>query len=200
MLLIGNHVGGSRPGPEPVDDAEATHQMTTTRPGQPPPNFGQLVDTYQAEILRYLRRLTGDPATADGLFQDTFLRAFKAFSRLRAQTHHRAWLYRIATNRFLNHRRSRRRSVEDTLVGDVRSRAASPVAAHERAMMAERLRQAVARLPRRQRAAFVQRQLHGFSYREVSDALGGTETAARANVYQAVRRLRRDLAAWRRKT
>ena len=200
MLLIGNHVGGSRPGPEPVDDVEATHQMTTTRPGQPPPDFGQLVDTYQVEILRYLRRLTGDPATADGLFQDTFLGAFKAFSRLRAQTHHRAWLYRIATNRFLNHRRSRRRSVEDTLVGDVRSRAASPVAAHERAMMAERLRQAVARLPRRQRAALVQRQLHGFSYREVSDALGGTETAARANVYQAVRRLRRDLAAWRRKT
>jgi RNA polymerase sigma-70 factor (ECF subfamily) len=200
MVLIGDHVGGSRLDPDPVDDVEATHQMTNTGPGQPPPDFGQLVDTHQAEILRYLRRLTGDPATADDLFQDTFLRAFKAFSRLRAQTNHRAWLYRIATNRFLNHRRSRRRSVEDTLVGDVRSRTPSPVAAHERAMVAERLRQAIARLPRRQRAAFVQRQLHGFSYREVSAALGGTETAARANVYQAVRRLRRDLATWWRTT
>jgi RNA polymerase sigma factor (sigma-70 family) len=67
-------------------------------------------------------------------------------------------------------------------------------------MVAERLRQAIARLPRRQRAAFVQRQRHGFSYREVSAALGGTETAARANVYQAVRRLRRDLATWWRTT
>ena len=200
MLLIGNHVGGSQPDPGPVDDVEATHQITNTRLGQTPPDFGQLVDTYQADILCYLRRLTGDPATADDLFQGTFLRAVKAFSRLRAQTNHRVWLYRIATNRFLNHRRSRRRSVEDTLVGDVRSRTPSPVAAHERAMVAERSRHAIARLPRRQRAAFVQRQLHGFSYREVSAALGGTETAARANVYQAVRRLRRDLATWWRTT
>jgi RNA polymerase sigma-70 factor (ECF subfamily) len=174
--------------------------MTHSPSGGSPPDFGQLVDTYQTEILCYLRRLTADPAIADDLFQDTFLRAFKAFSRLRAKTNHRAWLYRIATNRFLNYRRSRRRSVEDALLADARSRTPSPGAAHERAVVADRLRVAIGRLPKRQRAAFVQRQLHGFSYREVSAALGGTETAARANVYQAIRRLRRDLAGWRRTT
>lgn len=198
--VIGNHIDGRDLTEAQLIMSKATQQMTDSGSDEPPPDFGRLVDTYQTEILRYLRRLTGDPATADDLFQDTFLRAFKAFSRLRTQANHRAWLYRIATNRFLNYRRSRRRSVEDPLVRDVRSRAPSPVAEHERAMAADRLRQAITRLPKRQRAAFVQRQLHGFSYREVSAALGGTETAARANVYQAVRRLRRDLAAWRRAT
>jgi DNA-directed RNA polymerase specialized sigma24 family protein len=64
--------------------------MTTTRQTEAQNDFGLLVDTYQTEILRYLRRLTGDGATADDLFQDTFLRAFKAFSRLRSNPNHRA--------------------------------------------------------------------------------------------------------------
>jgi hypothetical protein len=91
-------------------DRRRLHHMMTTCQTEAQNDFGLLVDTYQTEMLRYLRRLTGDAATADDLFQDTFLRAFKAFSRLRSNPNHRAWLYRIATNRFLNHRRRRRRS------------------------------------------------------------------------------------------
>jgi RNA polymerase sigma-70 factor (ECF subfamily) len=196
--VIANDVDGGELTQTQLTMSKAAHQMTDSPSRQRPPDFGQVVDIYQTEILCYLRRLTGDPATADDLFQDTFLRAFKAFSRSRTHANHRAWLYRIATNGFLNYRRSRRRSVEDALDSGMRSPAPTPVAAHERAIVAETLRQAITRLPKRQRAAFVQRQLHGFSYREVSAALGGTETAARANVYRAVRRLRRDLAAWRR--
>ncbi len=154
------------------------HHMTTTRQTDPQNDFGLLLDTYQTEIPRYLRRLTGDAATADDLFQDTFLRAFKAFSRLRANPNHRAWLYRIATNRFLNHRRRRRHGVEVPLAADIRSRTPSPAAIHEHATVAATLRQAIARLPKRQRAAFIQRQLHGFSYKEVSAVLGCTQTAA----------------------
>jgi RNA polymerase sigma-70 factor (ECF subfamily) len=174
--------------------------MTTTRQTEAQNDFGLLVDTYQTEILRYLRRLTGDGATADDLFQDTFLRAFKAFSRLRSNPNHRAWLYRIATNRFLNHRRRGWYRVEVPLAAEIRSRTPSPAAIHERATVADTLRQAIAHLPKRQSAAFIQRQLHGFNYKEVSAVLGCTETAARANVYQAVRRLRRELVALRRTT
>ena len=140
------------------------------------------------------------PRRPHDLFQDTFLRAFKAFSRLRSNPNHRAWLYRIATNRFLDHRRSGRHGVEVPLAVEIRNRAPSPAAVHERTTVADTLRQAIARLPKRQRAAFIQRQLHGFNYKEVSAVLGCTETAARANVYQAVRRLRRGLVVVRRTT
>ena len=170
--------------------------MATTGSGRSPGDFGELVDMHQAEILRYLRRLTGNPATVEDLFQDTFLRAFGGFTRLRPGSNHRAWLYRIATNLFLNHRRAGCRRAEVGLTPELPSNGASPSTAHDGAAALAALRQAVGWLPRRQRAAFIQRQLHGLSYREVGAAIGYSDAAARANVYQAVRRLRRELANW----
>ena len=171
--------------------------MATTGPKHPPGDFGELVDMHQTEILRYLRRLTGNPTTAEDLFQDTFFRAFGGFTRLRPGSNHRAWLYRIATNLFLKHRRARGRRAEVALPPELPTNGPLPSTAHDDAAALAALRLAIGGLPRRQRAAFIQRQLHGLSYREVGAALGCTEAAARANVYQAVRRLRRELATIR---
>ena len=71
----------------------------------------------------------------------------------------------------------------------------SATAAYDVASTAAVFRRAMAGLPRRQRAAFLQRNLQGFSYRHVAAALGCSPAAARANVYQAVRRLRRELGS-----
>ena len=167
--------------------------MATTTSGRAPADFGELVDMYQTEILGYIRRLTGNPATAEDLFQDTFLRAFGGFAQLRPGSNHRAWLYRIATNLFLNHRRARGRRAEVALTLELPSRGSSPSTAYDGVVGLTALRRAIVGLPRRQRAAFIQRQLHGLSYRDVGAALGCSAAAARANVYQAVRRLRREL-------
>jgi RNA polymerase sigma-70 factor (ECF subfamily) len=171
--------------------------MATTRRSPPPRDFGELVDRYQAEMLRYLRRLTGDPTAAEDLFQDTFLRAFGGFPKLQSGSNHRAWLYRIATNLFLNHQRAGGRRAEVALPPELPSRGPSPATAQDGSAALDALRLAIGTLPRRQRAAFIQRQLHGLSYRDVGAALGCTEAAARASVYQAVRRLRRELTPLR---
>ena len=147
---------------------------------------------HQTEILGYLRRLTGNPTAAEDLFQDTFLRASRGFTRLRPGSNHRAWLYRIATNLFLNHRRAAGRRAEVALPPELISTRPSSCTVHDGAATLAAVRLAIGRLPRHQRAAFIQRQLHGLSYREVGTALGCTAAAARANVYQAVRRLRRE--------
>ena len=170
--------------------------MVTTTSRCAPADFGELVDRHQTEILSYVRRLTGNAATAEDLFQDTFLRAFGGFARLRPGSNHRAWLYRIATNLLLNHRRARGRRAEVALTSELPSRGSSPSTVHDGVVDRAALRRAIGGLPRRQRAAFIQRQLHGLSYRDVAAALGCSEAAARANVYQAVRRLRRELANW----
>ena len=163
--------------------------MGKTGPTRSVRSFGRFVDDHQAEVLRYLRRLTGNAADAEDLFQETFLRALPRFGHLRAGSNHRAWIYRIATNAFLNHRRSARRRGEIDL-DEFRRRSA----AHRDAMVTKSAyRREVARLPPRQRTAFIQRVVMGLTYSEVAAAMGSTQTAARANVSQAVRRLRREL-------
>ena len=134
--------------------------------------FGALVDAHQAEVLRYLRRLTGNAADAEDLFQETFLRALPAFRRLRRGTNHRAWVYRIATNVFLNHRRRLGRRSEVPLEGPLPSVDASPAARYRVRMTAEVCRRAICALPPKQRAAFVQRNVLGWNYAQIADALG----------------------------
>ena len=103
------------------------------------------MDIHQTEILRYLRRLMGNPTTAEDLFQDTFLLAFCGFARLRPGSNHRAWLYRIATNLFLNHRRAGGRRAEVGLIPELPSKEASPSTAHDGAAALADLRKAVGR-------------------------------------------------------
>ena len=156
--------------------------------------FADLVDAYQTEILRYLRRLTGDLAEADDLFQETFLRALSAFDRLKTGSNHRAWIYRIATNAFLNHRRRQRRHQDVPLGVDLATPGRSPDHLHQARATAMACHAAVVSLPPKQRAAFVQRNVLGWDYARIAEAMGCTRAAARANVYQAARRLRRLLA------
>lgn len=134
-------------------------------PSRSYPTFGALVDAFEAELYRYVLRLTGNRDEADDLFQETLLHALQAFNRLRPRSNHRAWLYRIATDAFLNSCR------------------------------AARCIRAITCLPPRQRAAFVQRALEGCAFPEIVTALGCSQAAARANVHQAARRLRSILGS-----
>ena len=154
--------------------------------------FGEVVDAHQVEVMRYLCRLTSNGAEAEDLFQETFLRALPAFGRLRAGSNHRAWLYRIATYVFLNDRRAASRRKDTPLVVDVPEPRRAETT-QDRHAIPDVYHQAISRLPRRQRAAFVQRKLLRRTYAEIASSMGGSETGARANVYQAVRRLRRQL-------
>lgn len=153
------------------------------------PSLSDLVERHRAEVLAYLVRLLGDRDDAQDACQDTFLRAHRAFARLAPDSNHRAWLYRIATNSALNARRRSRRQGRrfDMDVDTLPARRAEPVAARERLRAVAR---AVQTLPTRQRAALMLRQFQGLDYAEIAATLGGTEAGARANVYQALKKLR----------
>ena len=64
--------------------------------------FAEIVEHYQAPILRYLYRLTGDYQMAQDLAQDTFLQAYKGILKTKADLSLKAWLYRIATTTHYN--------------------------------------------------------------------------------------------------
>ena len=156
------------------------------------PSFDDVLARYQAEIYRFATHLTRNRADADDLYQETLLKAYRAFERLDGAANHRAWLYRIATNSFLSDRRKRGR--EDLLDGAAAE--AIPAAATDHAARLdarELLREVdafVAALPLKQRVALVQRKYHDLSYAEIAANLRCTEAAARASVHEALRKLR----------
>jgi RNA polymerase sigma-70 factor (ECF subfamily) len=167
-------------------------------------SFEALIDAHHDEIYRYLWRwaLTGggaDPeADAQDLTQETFLRAFNAFDRLRPGSNPRAWLYKIATNCARSAwRKARRHRTADAVEIDILPDGKDPTP-EQHALDGHRdqaLRAALSQLPAKQRAAVTLRHLQDLDYPAIAEALGCSNESARANVYQGLKRLRQTLGA-----
>jgi RNA polymerase sigma factor (sigma-70 family) len=159
-------------------------------------DFEALILAHCAKIHAYLWRLLQDAADADDALQETFLRAFRSRGRLNGHTNPAAWLYRIATNTARTHYRRRARTAERTadLDSSLPGSSAGPAEQAARQQLLAEVAAAVEDLPYQQRAALILRKYQELSYAEVAEALGGSEAAARANVYQALKKLRARLA------
>jgi RNA polymerase sigma-70 factor (ECF subfamily) len=158
--------------------------------------FETVVSAHHGEIFRYLQRVVGRAADADDLSQETFLRAYRAYRSLPREANVRAWLFSIATNLTKNHFRSESRRRQ--AYGEVRAASHAPVAAAPEADLLSRetgalVEEILRNLPLKQRLAFTQRKIHGLDYEAIGRSLGCSPDSARANVFQAVRKIRQGL-------
>jgi RNA polymerase sigma-70 factor (ECF subfamily) len=163
--------------------------------------FETLIDEYHDEIYRYLWRLSlsgADPeAAAADLTQETYLRAYNAYSRLRSESNIRAWLYKIATNCARSRWRKQKRgesNVELARHDPSEKRDMNPESLLQSREQWDRISAAIDALPHKQRAAVHLRYLQELPYAELASVLGISEDSARANVYQGLRTLRQRLA------
>jgi RNA polymerase sigma factor (sigma-70 family) len=147
-------------------------------PMQIPP-FERFYETHAGEVLGYLTRLLGREAAEDA-WQETFLRALRAYPELRHGRHLRAWVFTIATRLALDERRRGRPVASD--LPDLPS-SDEPPAYAELAPYADRL-------PPTERAAVVLRYGYDLDYAQIGDALGSSAEAARQAASAGVRRLR----------
>ncbi len=156
------------------------------------PEFETLVTAHSGRLYAYLWRLLRHPADAEDALQDTFLRAYRAYGRTAGHPNHLAWLYRIATNVARTRQKQALRAAAHTAALDPELMAAGPgvaaqvAQAHTLAAVAA----AVAALPEQQRAALILRKYQELDYGEIAEVLDCTAAAARANVYQALKKLR----------
>lgn len=157
------------------------------------PRFEQLVSDYGGEIYAYLFRMLGVPADAEDVLQEAFLKAFMAYDRLDADANFRAWLYKIAINTAKTSLRHQSRSLELEEL-EVSTGGPSVEAQAEQRIWQQRVRLEVDRLPFKQRASLLLRNYQGLSYAVISEALEITPEAARANVYQALKKLKERFA------
>jgi RNA polymerase sigma-70 factor (ECF subfamily) len=158
-----------------------------------PPPFEDLLRRHEGELLRFLYRLTGDREDALDLFQDTCLRAYRAYPEVNAEGNLRAWLFRIAANVHLNQVRSRARrgKAASALQAEARRGHAVAAAAQDGAGPAlAYVRRALERLPHKQREALVMRKFGGLDYGEIAAQLGCSNESARANVAAALKKLK----------
>lgn len=152
-------------------------------------DFNHLVDEYSREIFHYLWRMLRDPQDAEDALQEAFLRAFRGFPRLKDHANLRAWLYKIATN--VAHTERKRQNRRGSRTADLSE--FPPIATTdnlEQRDLMEAVLQAVECLPHKQQAALMLRNYQGFSYDEIGATLDCSPEAARANVYQATKKLR----------
>jgi RNA polymerase sigma factor (sigma-70 family) len=147
------------------------------------PPFERFYLEYRDEVLRYLRRLLGQ--RAEDAWQETFLRALRAYDRLEHGRHLRAWVFTIATHVAMDELRRK----DSVSLDDV----PEPVANGEPERPAwQELEPLTSRLPPKERAAVVLRYGYDLPYAAIGDALGSSEEAARAAASSGVRRLRRN--------
>jgi RNA polymerase sigma factor (sigma-70 family) len=147
------------------------------------PPFQALIDEHRDDLYRFLRGSVG-AHDADDCFQETFISALRAYPRLRTDSNLRGWLFTIAHRKALDSHRGR-------------ARRAIPVEQLPETMGEQlmndgepELWRAVGDLPTKQRAAVLLRFAGDLAYREIGEATGTTEEAARRNVHEGLKKLR----------
>ena len=170
-----------------------TDAMPTFKLKLPPP-FEDAVKTMEREIMRFLMRSTGDRDDAMDLFQETWLRAYRAYPTLQSEDGLRPWIFRIASNLCRNRARDRMRhgrviSHESADCESLEHRA-PPHHLNGGPEGALHLKRSIARLPGKQGQALMMRKFAGLEYAEIGTALNCSAESARASVYQALKKLR----------
>jgi RNA polymerase sigma factor (sigma-70 family) len=145
------------------------------------PPFETFYATHRDEVYRYLASRLGGQRAEDA-FQETFLRALKAYERLEHADHLRAWVLTIASRIAIDD--VRRRKPTEQLPDEIWHEDARPAF--------EELAPFTDGLPPKERAAVVLRYGYGLGYEEIGGALGSTEQAARQAASAGVRRLRKE--------
>jgi len=158
--------------------------------------FEDAMRRHDREIMRFLVRMTRDREDALDLFQETFLRAYRAYPDLDSEAGLRPWLFKIAANLCRNRARDRARHSR-VIAPDADAEALDAVSPHHSNYVnhaapdgALDMRRAIAGLPGKQGQAFVMRKIVGLEYAEIGAALGCSADSARAGVYQALRKLK----------
>lgn len=171
--------------------------------------FAELVEKYQDRVYNAVLRICGDAEAARDLTQDAFLKALESIERFRGKSAFFTWIFRIAVNLAISHRRkARTRNVLSLDEGGGASEGASlvqfiadPVAADpsgriEAAETHERVLGAMAALDPQQRAALVLRDVEGLDYQQIADVLELPVGTVKSRVFRARCAMREELAEY----
>ena len=153
-------------------------------------------------------RMTRNPADAEDLVQETYVKAFQAFERFKPGTNLKAWLYRIMTNTYINSYRKAARSPQMSGEEEVTDRQLARAASHDsqglRSAEMEALdntpdaavAEAMAGLAENYRLVVYLSDVEGFSYKEIAAIMGTPIGTVMSRLNRGRAQLRKVLAAY----
>ena len=152
----------------------------------------ELVAATSRRVYGLALRLVGDPAEAEDVAQEAYLRMFRGLAGFREEARFETWMHRIVANTAFTHLRRRGRfgdllAEEDALerVADI----ASPERFEDLAVERDDLQRALASLPAGQRIPVIMKDVYDMPVREIAEELGIAEGAVKVRLHRARRRL-----------
>ena len=167
--------------------------------------FAYLVQKYRRAMVSFMYRMAHNPAVAEDLAQEVFLRVYRSRENYEASAKFSTWLYRIATNLAVNYARDTRHERPENIVSidekddDTGLGVDLPDAsltAEEAILRRERMaaiRQKVQQLPERQRMAVIMHKYQQMDYRQIAQVLKLSESATKSLLFRAYETLRVQL-------
>jgi RNA polymerase sigma-70 factor (ECF subfamily) len=147
-------------------------------------NFVEQAMEYMPALYSAALRMTRNPADAEDLVQETYLKAYRSFSSFEQGTNLKAWLYKILTNSFINTFRAKKRRPSETELGELedlylykRVSATNTLGRSAEDEVLEKLtdnevKEALEALPDAFRMAVILSDIEGFSYQEIAEITG----------------------------
>ena len=165
-------------------------------------SFADLLSKHRLPVINFLYRMVQNPAIAEELAQEVFLRVYRARKSYAPTAKFTTWLYRIATHVALNFLRDGRHAKRVEPLegpdGELVHQLRAPEPTVEERLVAEtrtiEIRRAVLALPEKQRAAVILHKYHELDYREIAATLECSESAVKSLLFRAYETLRGRLA------
>ena len=166
-------------------------------------SFGVLLDKHRSSVVHFLYRMIQNHAVAEELAQEVFLRVYRSRSTYEPTAKFTTWLFRIATHLALNSLRDGKNDrLQEHLDDDTNDMPVRQVSDRrpsvEQAMVYEarldEVRQAVAALPEKQRAAVLMHKYEEMEYTQIARVLSCSESAVKSLLFRAYETLRARLA------
>ena len=166
--------------------------------------FAEKATPYMDQLYSHALRLTKNPADAEDLVQETYLKGYKAFNSFKDGTNLRAWLFRILTNSFINAYRKKQRSFDEQEVEDIEAfntlssadyssnthlGISAEDALFER-LTDDEIQTAIDSLPSTYKDVVLLADVQGFSYKEIAEILDVPDGTVMSRLHRARAKLK----------
>ena len=170
--------------------------------------FREMVETHKKKIYFLALDMVGNPADAEDVSQEVFLRVFRSFKTFHQDARLGAWLYRITYNASIDHLRKRAVTPEpmadEALETGFQSHpqiaepqaSLNPAVAAERGLLQDRIEKALGNVSPREKAVFLLRHYEDLSLKEIAESLELTVGSVKSYLFRAVRKLRTELVPY----